>query len=147
MGTRFISRMLAFAVLLLGFLGWWLTRSAVRWRDRWQAVAAVVLILIAASLVADKTVNMFALVLLSATVHLHGLDGLALRIAIARADVQTCRLLSSRCYSPSATSTLLRCDGLDATQKPESSWRWIPTKEASFLASRNGAEKPPAGPG
>ena len=65
MGTRFISRMLAFAILLLGFFGWWLSRSAVRWRDRWQAVAAVILILIAASFVADKTVNLFALVLLS----------------------------------------------------------------------------------
>ena len=34
MGIRFISRMLAFAILLLGFVGWWLSRSAVRWRDR-----------------------------------------------------------------------------------------------------------------
>ena len=129
-------------MLLLGFLGWWLTRSAVRWRDRWQAVAAVVLILIAASLVADKTDEYVrALHVTFPTVHLHGLDDLALRIAIARADVQTGRLRASRCYSPFGYFDLLRWDGLEATQKPEMSWRWIPTKETSFLASHRGAEK------
>ena len=143
MGTRFISRMLAFAVLLLGFLGWWLTRSAVRWRDRWQAVAAVVLILIAASLVADKTVNMFALVLLSLpfiftvwTIWLYASQSLA--PMSKRVGFVLTMLLTIGYFD------LLRWDGLEATQKPELSWRWIPTKEASFLASHKGAEKPPA---
>src|SRR3954451_14133088 len=38
-GVRFISRMASMALALLAFLGWWLSRSAVRWRDRLLAIA------------------------------------------------------------------------------------------------------------
>src|SRR5438045_9364612 len=32
--TRFVSRMLGFAVAFLLFFGWWLSRSQIPWRDR-----------------------------------------------------------------------------------------------------------------
>ena len=65
MTARFFSRMIAYALLLLLFLGWWLSRSTVRWRDRLLAVAVVVLLLANADFLADKTMNAFAIVLLS----------------------------------------------------------------------------------
>ncbi len=39
MSTRFVSRMIAYAILLLGFTGWWLSRSAVTWRNRFSAIS------------------------------------------------------------------------------------------------------------
>jgi len=140
MTARFLSRMLAFLVLLFGFLGWWLTRSAIRWRDRWQAVAAMLIILIACSLIADKSVNPFALLLLSLpfiftvrTLWLYASQ----RVSPTTKRLGFCAVL----FATIGFFDLVRSNGLDASQKPDLSWRWQPSHEADFLASRN-AQKP-----
>lgn len=140
MTTRFLSRMLAFLILLFGYLGWWLTRSAISWRDRWQAVAALALILIACSLLADKTVNAFALLLLSlpfifTTWTLWRYASQWLTPTVKRLGFFLAILLTVGYFD------LVRSDGLDASQKPDLSWRWIPSHEAAFLASAENAKK------
>jgi outer membrane protein assembly factor BamB len=140
MSTRFISRMIAYAVVLLGFTGWWLSRSAVSWRNRFASIALVILLLIAADLVADKSVNMFAIVLLALPwVFTAG----TLWLFVSRSLTPSSRRLG---FLVTMILTigyfdLIRWDGLDAVQKPEISWRWTPTKEATFLAGHESAAK------
>src|SRR6266571_5312341 len=63
-GTRFISRMAMNALLLLGFLIWWLSRSAISWRDRLIAIALWIAGTWAAVKLADKSLaDPFAMVL------------------------------------------------------------------------------------
>src|SRR4051812_15087152 len=59
--SRFISRMIAHLIALLAFLGWWLSRSKIAWRDR---LLAVVVPIVCGAIVlqfADKTINWFAI--------------------------------------------------------------------------------------
>src|SRR5687768_8813785 len=57
MFSRFVSRMIALGLLLLGFLGWWFTRRQVSLRDRFLAVGVWLLTSVFAGLLADKTVT------------------------------------------------------------------------------------------
>src|SRR5688572_28116382 len=57
MFSRFISRLIAHGLLLLGFLGWWFTRRQVSLRDRFLAVGVWLLTSVFAGLLADKTVT------------------------------------------------------------------------------------------
>src|SRR4029079_17724978 len=61
MFPRFLSRMIAYGLLLIGFLAWWLTRRQISRRDRWLAVGVVVLTAVIAALLADESVNLFVL--------------------------------------------------------------------------------------
>jgi len=65
-GVRFLSRMGAFAALLLGFLIWWLSRRSISWRDRLLAIALWIAGTIVAEKLADKTLaSAFSMVLSS----------------------------------------------------------------------------------
>jgi outer membrane protein assembly factor BamB len=135
---RFLSRMAGYGVLLVAFLGWWLSRSAVRWRDRLLAIVVVAVIYVIACWLSDKSMDPFAIFMSAFPIVF---------------TVWTAWLLVSRSASPIVQRagfcaamllafgyfTLVRWDGLDAAQRAEMSWRWSPTKEQQFLASR-GAE-------
>src|SRR5690242_20482754 len=54
-GIRFMSRMGSMALALLAFLGWWLSRSAVLWRDRLLAIAVTIALGAATLQVADPS--------------------------------------------------------------------------------------------
>jgi outer membrane protein assembly factor BamB len=148
MGTRFISRMIAYAILLLGFTGWWLTRSAISWRDRLLAIGAVLAIMFVADCFADKSLSfadstlttgekvakVFSIVLLSlpwvftvGTLWL--LVSRSLTLSSRRLGFVVAMILTLAYFD------LIRWDGLDAMQKAEISWRWVPTNEQSFLES------------
>jgi hypothetical protein len=65
-GIRFLSRMAAFGVLLLGFLIWWLSRRSISWRDRLLAIALWIAGTFVAERLADKTLaSAFSMVLSS----------------------------------------------------------------------------------
>src|SRR5258705_5653145 len=132
--ARFVSRMVGYLIALLAFFGWWLSRSKVSWRDRLLAIAVVIWFGISARLVADKTMNGFALTLSSFPIVI---------------TVWTAWLFISRSFRPTvqrvgfciamfltfAYFTLIRWDGLDAMQTAEMNWRWTPTKEQQFLTA------------
>src|SRR5262249_51650799 len=62
---RFVSRMAFNAVILLCFLVWWLGFSRARWSTRLLGFFAVIGGLVLASLISDKTMNAFAILLSS----------------------------------------------------------------------------------
>jgi outer membrane protein assembly factor BamB len=138
---RFLSRLLAYGILILGFLAWWLTRSAVSWRDRFLTIGAVVGFGAAACVVADRSMNPFALfmsaipyVLTVATAWL--LISSAMKSRTKRIGFCVLMLLTFGYFD------LIRLDGLDASQREETSWRWIPTNEQTFLSGRGGNARP-----
>lgn len=133
-GLRFISRLLSYAVALLAFLGWWLTRASISWRDRVGAIAAVFAAGALACFAADGIMRTpFFMFLASLPIVL---------------TVWTAWLLIARSASPATQRlgfcvamlvafgyfTLVRFDGLDASQQAETSWRWQATKEQAFLS-------------
>jgi outer membrane protein assembly factor BamB len=136
--TRFVSRMLGYAVAFLTFLGWWLSRSKIAWRDRLLAIGVAIVCGAIALQFADKTINWLAILLTSFPFVM---------------TVWTAWLFIARSFEPSvqhigfcvamaftmAYFTLIRWDGLDAMQRAEMNWRWTPTKEQEFLTSRGPA--------
>ncbi len=137
MFARFMSRFAAYGVLLLFFLGWWLTRRAIRWRDRLLAIAVVVLAGVAAYSLVDPSINVFGLLMgafpLVITAWILWLV-IARRLSpvVQRAGFCAVILLVFGYF------TLLRFDGLYAGQAGEMNWRWQPTSEQVFLAGHAG---------
>ena len=136
MFPRFMSRMIAYGILLIGFLTWWLTNRSVSRGDRWAAVGVMVLAVVFASLIADRSVDPFALVM-SALPFAFNLWIVGLFVS-RRGSPAAQRV---GIYSAIAISfgffTLLRWEGLDGTQIPQFSWRWKPTAEELFLESQS----------
>lgn len=135
---RFISRFAALLVVFLAFSLWWLTRRAVRRRDRWLAVAVVLLISASTLVVADKSMDAFGLfmsafpfIMTVGTIWL--LIGKFVSPTVRRIGYCVAMLVAIGYFG------LVRFDGLDAAQWGETSWRWVPTKEQLFLADRKSA--------
>ncbi len=140
-GTRFISRMATYAIAFLAFFGWWLSRSVVPWRDRLLAVVVTIVFGVLARLVADKTIDGFALALSSFPFVMTVWTAWLIVSRSSKRQVQRigfCVLM----LLTFGYFTLLRWDGLDAKQRAEMSWRWTPTKEQLFLASHAQEAKP-----
>jgi outer membrane protein assembly factor BamB len=135
-GTRFLSRMAVNALLLLGFLIWWLSRSSISWRDRMLAVALWILGTWAAVKLADKTLadpfSMFlstsSLVITIWTIWVW----ISRRMSIGAQRLGWCAVM----LLTLGYFTLLRWDGLEANQFPRFSWRWSPTAEQLFLKDK-----------
>lgn len=140
MFARFMSRLGAYAVLLLFSLGWWLSRRAVPWRDRLLAIAVVFLCGIVTWKVADKSLNAFGLFMAAfpvvATAWVAWLV-VAKHLPTVVQRIGFCVAM----FAAFGYFALLRFDGLEATQRSETSWRWQPTKEQIFLAAHENAER------
>jgi len=132
MFPRFATRMLANVVLLLVMLGWWLTNRHFRRRERWLILGIMLVCLIAAAIVADPTVNAFAMILI-------GLPWIAtigtLWLAVSKSRPIRTQLvgLGLTAAGVFAALTLFRWEGLDGRQRNVLSWRWTPTAESQFL--------------
>jgi outer membrane protein assembly factor BamB len=142
--VRFISRMIAGAILLLAFTGWWLSRSTIRWSDRLLAMVAVLVIGASAKFVSDKTMTAFGYFLSAFPIVLTAwtawlLVARSLEPFLQRAGF--CAIMMLVC----GYFTLIRFDGLEANQSAETSWRWNPSREQAFLASHVADVKRPAG--
>jgi outer membrane protein assembly factor BamB len=144
MGIRFISRWIAYGLLLLGFLAWWLAdRGIPRWL-RWFALAVVVGGATIASFVADKTVVGFPLVMSACPYLLTAWAAwIWLSCCFKNFPPRVVRVgLCAVVAVGFGFYDLVRWDGLDGGQHTRLSWRWTPTAEQRFLATR--AEKPHA---
>jgi outer membrane protein assembly factor BamB len=143
MFVRFISRMVAHALLLLLFLAWWLTNRRLSRADRWLAVGVVVAGAAVAGMLSDPTVGIFGLVL----------SGLPYVLAVWTGWFLLTRQRSARlrrlgfCAVVALTwgyFDLVRWDGLDGGQHSALSWRWQPSAEELFLAESAGRTLNPA---
>ncbi len=138
--VRFISRMLGFAIAFLAFLGWWLSRSKILWRDRLLAIAGTIGFGAIALQFADKTINWFALLLCSFPYIMTVWTGWILVSRSLTHKVQRIGFCLAMVLIFSYFA-LLRWDGLDALQRAEMSWRWTTTSEKLHLASLTKNEK------
>jgi outer membrane protein assembly factor BamB len=137
---RFMSRLIAYGAVLLAFGGWWLSRSAVSWRDRLAAIVIAVFIAVASTFLVDRSINGF---------------GYFLSAFPWVVTAWVAWLVAARSWSPRTQRagfcfvmlsvfgyfTLVRFDGVDAAQRAEMSWRWQPTSEKQFLAAKVSSAK------
>jgi outer membrane protein assembly factor BamB len=139
-GTRFLSRLGASVLLLLGFLIWWLSRRAIRWQDRLLAVALWIAGTFAAVKVADKSLgDLFSMLLSTATLVVTAWTiwvWASRNLSLAAQRIGFCLVL----LLTFGYFTLVRFDGLQANQFPRFSWRWSQTAEQVFLAQQGKAD-------
>ncbi len=135
---RFVSRMLGFAVAFLVFFGWWLSRSKIAWRGRLLATAVPIVWGAIALQFADKTINWFAILLISFP---YLMTAWTIWLVIARSlEPRVQRIgFCVAMFLTIAPFALIRWDGLDALQHAEFHWRWAPTNEQEFLTSHANA--------
>jgi outer membrane protein assembly factor BamB len=138
-GARFLSRMAANALLLLGFLIWWLSRNSIRWSDRLIAIGLWVVGTVVAVKLADKSLgDLFSMTLSSSTLVMTAWTlwvwiGRRMSVSVQRAGFCVVMLLTLGYF------TLLRWEGLEANQFPRFAWRWSPTAEQLFLVEKGKA--------
>jgi outer membrane protein assembly factor BamB len=134
--ARFLSRLGLHALLLVGFAGWWLSRRALSWRERLQAVLVFIAGSVALLLVADPSINGFTIFLGAMPIVFT-----AGTVAFALTRVQSSSVrrtaVSAAILAVLFVFTLLRSDGIDGWQHTQFSWRWRPTPEQLFLASKS----------
>ena len=138
--VRFLSRLALHALLLVGFAGWWLSRRALSWTERLQAVLVFIAGSVAVLLIADPSINGFTIFLgAMPIVFTAGTAALAAtrsqRSSIRRTAVSAAILAVLFSFA------LLRSDGIDGWQHAEFNWRWQPTSEQMFLASHQASER------
>jgi len=147
MFARFMSRLAAHGLLLVGFFSWWFANRAVSWTDKLLALAVFVLGSALVLTLADPSIGVMSIFMMTAPVVF---------------TVWVAWLWLSRDAAPSvrraglavvillvlASLDFIRWDGLEGNQKSELSWRWSPTAEQIFLASheKNAADSQPAAP-
>jgi outer membrane protein assembly factor BamB len=134
--TRFISRWIVYLVVFLIFLTWWMTYRGFRLRDRFLAVGAMLALSFLAGLVSHKSVQGMPLVMLGT---LYCITSWTLWVAISRPWSQNVRRLGL--FAVMAVTfgyfPLIRWEGLFGTQRMEMRWRWQPSAEEEFLASKS----------
>jgi outer membrane protein assembly factor BamB len=133
MFPRFITRMIVLLVVLVSFLGWWLTNRHLLWRDRLLGLVLLVGATTMAWLLAEQSARMVVVmaglprIFTAWTLWL--LVSRNTSLALQRAGVLIGTFLVLGYF------TLVRWDGLDGAQRAKLSWRWTPTAEQQFLAT------------
>jgi outer membrane protein assembly factor BamB len=133
MFPRFISRMLVYLLLLLVFLGWWLSNRHLLWRDRLLGLVLLFGGTAVAMALADPSGR--------AVIVMAGFPRL-FTAWTAWLLLTTNRLLARQRLGLCAATvlvlgyfTLIRFDGLDGAQRGQLNWRWSPTPEQVFLTT------------
>lgn len=132
--ARFITRMALHAVVALAFFGWWLSRRALSWGERLQALAVFFVGSIAVVAIADRSISGFT-IFLAAMSFVFTAWTLALALTKNKSPAIRRTAVTAAILLVLAPFALVRNDGLDGTQHGEYSWRWSPTPEQLFLAS------------
>lgn len=141
--TRFVSRMAVTAVAVLAWIVWWWVRRRSAWSDKTLGFVLIAIGAVLAGWLCHHTVSGFGVVVwglprLFTAVTLWMLVARHSPPALQRAGLAMVVALTCAYF------TLLRFDGLSGEQESKIAWRWNPTAEDQFLASRTG--KPAAGP-
>ncbi len=135
MFEHFMYQLAAYGVALVAFLGWWLTRRAVSWRDRIGAIVAMLLFGLVTWIVADKSFSAFGIFMSALPLVL---TGWVIWLIVARWLSPQVRRVGFCVVLLAAFGWigLHRFDGLEASMAGDTSWRWQPTKEQLYLESR-----------
>lgn len=140
---RFISRMIALAVLMLFFLVWWFACRRFRWFERLALVAFLLLCLAGTSQIADPSMDFGVLILagIPSVLTLGTGWGLLVRKRSARTQLVGAMAIIVSVFGVLAT---LRWDGLDGRQQAQFNWRWTPTAEERYLATVQDSARTPS---
>src|SRR5262249_41658293 len=133
MFPRFISRMLVYLLLLLVFLGWWLSYRHLLWRDR---ILGLVLLFGGAAVaftLAEPSAR--AVIVMAGFQRLFTAWTLWLLLTTNRSLVLQRVGLCATTILVLGYFTLVRFDGLDGAQRGQLTWRWSPTPEQVFLTT------------
>lgn len=132
--TRFLTRLVALALLLIASLAWWLTRRTISWRDRIASLAVVAALGTISCLLADRSVKPLGMFMSTLPIVV---TAWVLWLIVAKSQTSLVQRLGFCLLMLGVFTyfTLLRFDGLDSLQRSETSWRWQPTKEQVFLAA------------
>lgn len=139
--TSFITTAGVGALVVLLFTIWWLTNGTIRGRDRLAIFAALVVGAVAASAASQKTLG-------TPGVLMFGLPAAYTAWIIGAAIARRLSSTAFRWVAITAISlvwvyaSLLRMDGLSGDLKADVHWRWEPTAENKYLASRPQSVEP-----
>lgn len=140
MFMRFISRMGAHLALLLTFLVWWFASRRFPLRLRFLVVGILAACWILGTLVSHPSMNLFS-TLLAGFPFVLTLGTAWLWLSRNRSDRVQVAGLAAVGVSVAGVLALLRWDGLDGRQQTMYSFRWTPSAEEAFLASRHPASE------
>ena len=134
MFARFMSRLAAHFLLLLGFFIWWFASRGVSRGDKFLAFAVFVVGSAAVLSIADPSIGIMAILM---TISPAVFTAWVAWLWLSRNLTPTVRRvgLVATILLVLASLDLIRWDGLEGTQQSEFSWRWSPTAEQIFLAS------------
>ncbi len=135
MFVRFISRWLAYGVLFLLFLGWWLARCNLPRRDRFRMVGLMFLCGIGGGFLADRSIGP-AMFMLGFPICFTAWTAWLLVTRQRSRALQRAGLILGTLFS-FGYFELVRWDGLDGAQHALLSWRWEPTAEDRFRAEHH----------
>lgn len=131
---QFFGMVLGPIVGFLAIVAWWLFVSGAGRREKWIVLAVIVGGGALAALLSHKSVPMILFLFGSPIVATVWVGWLAVTQSMnwsARRNVLLTGILLIWAYYP-----LIRVDGTDGNIKAETSWRWTPTSEEDFMASR-----------
>lgn len=133
--TRFGSRSLSWLVLVLGYLGWWFCNRRIAGRDR---VFSLLLLIAATYLTLQIShPSMDLISLLFSAFPLTFTAWTAWLTLTQKQSYQKQRLgIAALTLFCIGGFCLMRLNGIDGLQRAEIHWRWTPSAEEQFLASR-----------
>ncbi len=135
---RFISRCVIWFVTVLVFIGWWMSNRRIGWRDRLGALGWLIVMTVVAGVLSHPSAIAVLVI-----------DGLpivftawTIWLALSRRwQPQTQRIGFALVLPLTLIPILLvRCEGIDGTQRTVLKWRWTPSGEELFLTSRVAAK-------
>jgi outer membrane protein assembly factor BamB len=134
MFARFMSRLAAHFLLLLGFFCWWFASRGVSCSDKFLTFAVFVLGSAAVLAIADPSIGIMAILM---TISPAVMTAWVAWLWLSRSVTPTTRRvgLCAVILLVLGSLDLIRWDGVEGTQRSEFSWRWTPTSEQIFLAS------------
>jgi outer membrane protein assembly factor BamB len=138
MFVRFISRMIAILVFLLGSLGLWFASRRIPRRQKWLEAGIFFGLYALACVPADHTMPPLAMMISTFPL---ALTAWVLWRALSRTFSPRAQWLglAGVLFVVFGYFDLVRWDGLDGHQRTKMSWRWTPTAEELFLGATAGA--------
>lgn len=131
---RFIARCVTWLVTVPLFLGWWMLNWRVGWRDRLGAVGVLVLAIVVATMFSHSTFRPVVFII--------GIPAAfttwTIWLAISRRWRLRTRRIGFAFIVPLTLGfyLLFRGEGIDGAQRTTFQWRWTPSGEELFLASK-----------
>ncbi|MCA9260269.1 MAG: PQQ-binding-like beta-propeller repeat protein, partial [Planctomycetales bacterium] len=136
MFQRFMLRVVALLVLLLFLVIWGLSRRHFTWRQRLLALGGTVVASVVVAAAADASLGASGVMMAGLPIALTAATWLGVFFGNG-SPRRHLKLYALGVALGLIPFTMLRWKGLDGNQRSDMAWRWTPTSEELFLASRS----------